>query len=124
MKTAIRYGVAGFLILAAVGLVFADNFKSLTVTATSSPQTIRVHGDQLMFIRNFTQDGGTTTRGTVSVEKPPGADAINVLTAAMVDDTNPPEVINTIVIAGPADVLINCPDPAAICFISYRKGSN
>jgi len=124
MKTSMRYSLGGLLFVAAVGLAVADNFRSLTVTATSSPQTIRVHGDQLMFIRNFTQDGGTATRGTVSVEKPPGANAIKVLTAAMVDDTNPPEVINTIVIAGPADVVINCPDPDATCFISYRKGSN
>jgi hypothetical protein len=47
---------------------------------------------------------------------------VNVLAAAILDMT-PLEVINNVVIAGPADVTVTC-DPSATCFVSYKKDSN
>jgi hypothetical protein len=35
-----------------------------------------------------------------------------------------PEVINSVVIAGPAEVVVTCSDPNAKCFISYKKEGN
>ena len=48
----------------------------------------------------------------------------NVLTAAILDPSNTSslEVINDVVIAGPADVTVTCGD-GTDCFIAYRKGS-
>jgi hypothetical protein len=106
------------------GTTFADDFKSITFT---SPQMIRVHGDQFMVIRNFTQDNMGSTRGVVMVAKPPTATpAVVVLSAAIIDPTTatPPEVINNIVIAGPAEVTIQCGMMAGNCFISYKKDNN
>jgi hypothetical protein len=103
------------------GTTFADDFKSVTITGGTPLGPIRVHGDQFMVIRNFTQDTGTT-RGVVMVTQLPGITSVNVLAAAILDMTSL-EVINNVVIAGPADVTVTC-DPMATCFISYKKDSN
>ena len=130
MKTSLRYSLAGLLILAAVGLAFADEFKSMVVpgdgTATAETLLPRVHGDQFMLIRNFTQEDGTT-RGVVTIRKPNATTGtpINVMQAALLNQSSVPEIINSVIIAGPADVSVTC--GATInknCFISFKKGSN
>jgi len=124
MKTSLRYCLAGLLILAAVGLAFADDFKSIVVANGATADLPRIHGDQFMLIRNFTQDDLTGTRGFVTVTKPPnGGTSVNVLTAAALD-ASPPDVINSVIIAGPADVSVTCGTTSGNCFISYRKGGN
>jgi hypothetical protein len=111
-----------FALCAFAGTTFADDFKSVTITGGTPLGPIRVHGDQFMVIRNFTQDTTQMTRGVVMVTNLPGGTLVNVLAAAILDMT-PLEVINNVVIAGPADVTVTC-DPSAICFISYKKDSN
>ena len=44
-----------------------------------------------------------------------------VLTASLIDSGSPPEFIKHIVIDGPAQVTVTCPDPSATCVISYQK---
>ena len=112
--------LSAFALYGFLGATFADDFKSAVVSSTGL--NVRVHDDQFMLIRNFTQDTTQATRGMVMVSKPPSAAAINVLAAAVLD-TTPVEVINSVVIAGPADVTVTC-DPNATCFISYKKDSN
>jgi hypothetical protein len=113
------FAVCGF-----TGTTFADDFKSVTITGGTPLGPIRVHGDQFMVIRNFTQDGvGGGTRGFVTVF-PPLPSGVNVLAAAIIDpNSSSLDVINNVVVAGPADVMVTC-DPTAICFISYKKDSN
>jgi hypothetical protein len=107
------------------GTTFADDFKSVVVPETGSVGPIRVHGDQFMVIRNFTQEGtASNPRGVVTVTIS-GGTMTDVLTAAIVDPTTAPEVINNVVIAGPANVTVTCGAPAGMnCFISYKKDSN
>src|SRR5437588_487013 len=105
------------------GTTFADDFKSVVVPL--SGLSIRVHGDQFMVIRNFTQEMGTT-RGVVTVSKPPNPPVpVQVLAAAIISQsTSPPlDVINSVVIAGPADVTFTCGN-GATCFVSFKKDSN
>ena len=120
MKNLFR--IAALAFCGFLGTTFADGFKSLTFNGTSD--TIHVNGDQFMVIRNFTQEGGTD-RGVVMVSKPPTGTAVNVLSAAILDTTtNPPEVINNVVIAGPANVTFMCGTGATDCFVSYKKADN
>ena len=88
------------------------------------PQALtRVHGDQFMVIRNFTQEDGTM-HGMVMVTQLPGTTAVNVLAAAILT-ASPPDVINSVVIAGPADVSVTCGATMnKNCFISFKKDSN
>jgi len=116
-----RYLIA-VLFCASATLIVADDFKS-EVVPTAGLGPIRVHGDEFMVIRNFTQDTGTTMRGVVMVSAPPSSMQVNVLVAAILNKS-PLEVINSVVIAGPADVTVTCPDASAICFVSYKKDSN
>jgi hypothetical protein len=116
-----RYLVAAFLFASATFL-FADDFKSVTITGGIPLGPIRVHGDQFMVIRNFTQDTTQAPRGFVMVTQLPGNTPVNVLSAARLDAPTL-EVINSVVIAGPADVTVAC-DQSAICFISFKKDSN
>ena len=105
--------------------VFAGDFKSAIIaTGDTLPTPIHVSGDQFLVIRNFTQDGGST-RGLVNVYQIATGLNANVLAAAIIDPNNPPpvEVINDIVIAGPANVSVSCGD-GINCFITYRKGSD
>src|ERR1700736_6458514 len=86
------------------GATFADDFKSVTFDAAHSPVPIRVHGDQFMVIRNFTQENAGSTRGFVQVAKPDATSGmlVRVLAAAILSMPTV-EVINSVVIAGPAD---------------------
>jgi hypothetical protein len=114
--------VAGF-----AGSIFAADFKSVIIT--TSALTINVPDDHILHIRNFTQEGGTE-RGVVTVKI--NNQTANVLNAAIIDNTavtspaatpsptGPPEIINQIVIAGPATVTVP-PIPGATLFISFRK---
>lgn len=117
-----------FSIIAFAGFVRADDFKSEAIPFNSdcSICPIRVHGNQFMVIRNFTQDGFSVSRGVITVTPAPFTGLpVNVLTAAILDtSTVPPEIINSIVIAGPADVNIYCGNTAGNCFVTYRKDSS
>jgi hypothetical protein len=107
------------------GTTFADDFRSEVIMGTVPLGPIRVHGDQFMVIRNFTQEMGTT-RGVVTVSKPPNPPVpVSVLAAAIISQsTSPPlDVINSVVIAGPADVTFTC-GTSATCFVSFKKDSN
>ena len=121
MKNLLRIftlAVCGF-----AGTTFADDFKSEVIATGVTADLPRIHGDQFMVIRNFTQDDGSP-RGVVTVTKPPnGGTSVNVLAAAVLD-ASPPDVINSVVIAGPADISVTCGTTAGNCFISYRKESN
>ena len=121
MKNFLRISSCGICLLAAI--TFADDFKSMTIATGVTADLPRIHGDQFMVIRNFTQDDGSP-RGVVTVTKPPnGGTSVNVLAAAVLD-ASPPDVINSIVIAGPADVSVTCGTTSGNCFISYKKISN
>jgi hypothetical protein len=122
MKNFLR--ILPFVVCGLAGTTFAEDFKSVVVPSTGL--TIRVHGDQFMVIRNFTQDA-VGPRGSVTVGTPPTfAQAATVLTAAILDPTNNTqgtlEVINSVVIAGPANVIVT--PGTGNCFISYKKDSN
>ena len=130
MKTlAVRCGIA-LIILAAASLAFANPFKSRIITGTSSPLVITVPDDHFLKITNFSQEGGTD-RGVVSVTLTgdENGGTGNVLTATRVDlstgtnSQNAPEVINRVIIAGPAQVTV-APVIGATLFITYRKESN
>jgi hypothetical protein len=97
------------------GTIFAGDFKSAIIT--TSALTINVPEDQILHIRNFTQEGGNE-RGVVTVTI--NNQTVNVLNAAIIDTTVPPEIINQIVIAGPATVTVP-PIASATLFISFRK---
>ena len=114
--------LAALFLFAFANFAYADDFKSVTITGGTPLGPIRVHGDQFMVIRNFTQDTTQITRGVVMISAPPSLTQVSVLAAAILDMT-PLEVINSVVIAGPADVTVTC-DPSASCFISYKKDSN
>ena len=103
-------------------LVRADVFVSQTIAPQTNFTFSHLHAGQFLVIKNFTQDDLTGERGYVSVTKPPGT-SVMVLTAAALD-ASPPDIINTVVIAGPADVTAHCGDTTGNCFISYRKDSN
>jgi hypothetical protein len=103
--------------------VFGDDFKSLTISSGSPSETFRVHNGQFMVVRNFTQDDLIGARGVVTVTKPPSGTPVNVLTTATLD-ASPPDIINSVVIAGPADVVFTCGDTTGNCFVSYKKDNN
>jgi hypothetical protein len=118
-----RYLVACVL-LAATSFVFAGEFKSRIIT--SSPLMITVPDNRFLKVTNFTQEGGVD-RGvlTVTLNDQTGQTA-NVLTASRIDSStgsnsqNPPEIINQVRIAGPAQVTV-APVLGATLFITYRK---
>jgi hypothetical protein len=107
------------------GIAFAGDFKGVVIASgdTLTPP-IHVSGDQFLVIRNFTQDSGST-RGLVNVYQIATGQSANVLAATIIDQNNPPalEVINNVVIAGPANVTVSCGD-GTNCFLTYRKESN
>lgn len=121
MKNLLR--IFALTIFTLPGVAPADDFKSMVVANGVTADLPRIHGDQFMLVRNFTQDDGSP-RGFVTVTKPPnGGTSVNVLSAAVLD-ASPPDVINSVVIAGPADVSVTCGTTAGNCFISFRKDSN
>ena len=121
-----RYLVACVL-LAATSLVFAGEFKSRIIT--SSPLMITVPDNRFLKVTNFTQQGGVD-RGVLTVTLNDQTDqtgqTANVLTASRIDSStgsnsqNPPEIINQVRIAGPAQVTV-APVLGATLFITYRK---
>jgi hypothetical protein len=109
------------------GFVFAGGFKSKIIT--TSPLTITVPDDRFLKITNFTQEGGTD-RGVIRVNLSGDAGGIaNVLTATRIDfstginSQNLPEIVNRVIIAGPAEVRI-APVPGATLLITYKKEPN
>jgi hypothetical protein len=126
MKISIWRWLLAFLFFGAAPFVFAESFKSKIVT--SSPLVITVPANHFLRVWNFTQQGGVD-RGMVSVTLEGGQTA-NVLAATRIDlssstsvSPSPPEVINRVTIAGPAQVTI-APVLGATLFITYRKGEN
>jgi hypothetical protein len=126
MKIGIRGWLIAFLLFGATPFVFAGPFRSKVIT--SSPLNITVHDGQFLRVWNFTQQGGVD-RGVVSVMLQDSQTA-NVLAATRTDLSNstsvspsPPEVINRVTIAGPAQVTV-APVLGATLFITYRKGDN
>ena len=121
LKNVLR--ISAFALCAFLSTTLAENFKSKVVPPELD---LHVNGDETLFIRNFTQeDDGSATRGVVTVTKA-GVD-VKVLTAAILDETttNLLEVINSVVIGGPADVAITCgATSGGNCFISYKKEGN
>jgi hypothetical protein len=122
MKTALARVLPVLFFLLFTKFAVAGDFVSAVVpTGTTLP--ITVPADRFLVIRNFTQEGGTN-RGVVSVMTNTFT-ANNVLTATIVDPMASPgmlEVINNVVIAGPATVTITPGDTT--CFITYRKGTD
>ena len=109
------------------GFVFAGGFKSKIIT--TSPLTITVPDDRFLKITNFTQEGGTD-RGVVRVNlSGDSGGSANVLTATRIDLStginaqNVPEVVNKVIIAGPAEVRI-APVMGATLVITYKKEAN
>jgi hypothetical protein len=106
-------------------LAFAGAFISDIITPTSSPLTISVPDKHFLRIRNFTQEGGSQ-RGVVTVNS--NGQTSNVLAATMIfangsstpTSSIPPEIVEPVVIAGPAQVTV-APVPGATLFITYRK---
>ena len=124
MKSLFARFLAALFCFVFAGLALAGDFKSAIIaTGDTLPTPIHVSGDQFLVIRNFTQDGGTT-RGLVNVYQIATGQSANVLAATIIDPNNPPalEVINNVVIAGPANVTVMCGD-GTNCFITYKKGS-
>jgi hypothetical protein len=109
------------------GFIFAGGVKSKVIT--TSPLTITVPDDRFLKITNFTQEGGTE-RGVVRVNLSGDAGGIaNVLSATRIDlstginSQNFPEIVNRVIIAGPAEVRIT-PVIGATLVISYKKEPN
>ena len=121
-----RYLVACVL-LGTTTFVFAGEFKSRIIT--SSPLMITIPDNHFLKLSNFTQEGGAD-RGvlTVTLNDQTGqtGQTANVLTASRIDSStggasqNPPEIINRVIIAGPAQVTV-APVLGATLFITYRK---
>jgi hypothetical protein len=127
-----RYLVACVL-LAATSLVFAGEFKSRIIT--SSPLMVTIPDNHFLKVTNFTQEGGVD-RGVLTVTLSNQTDqtgqtgqTANVLTASRIDSStgsnsqNPPEIINQVRIAGPAQVTV-APVLGATLFITFRKLPN
>jgi hypothetical protein len=103
----------------------AGDFKSVILQANAVLPTITVPADHFLKIRNFTQEGPATSRGVVTVTTTSNGLTANVLTAAIIDPEATPgslEVINSVVIEGPASVTVTCGDTT--CFVSYKKDSD
>jgi hypothetical protein len=86
-----------------------------------------VSDDQVLRVWNFTQVGGAD-RGAVAVTI--DSHTTNVLTASRIDTVSSgtlsqdsPDVVNQVVIAGPAEVAI-APVLGATLFITFRKDTN
>jgi hypothetical protein len=118
------------VILAAASFAFANPSKTKIITGTTSPLVITVPDDRFLKITNFSQQGGTD-RGVVSVTLTgdENTGTANVLTATRVDLSTgmnsqiAPEVINRVIIAGPAQVTV-APVTGATLSITYAKESN
>jgi hypothetical protein len=119
-----RFLVAA-LFCAFATFVMAGDFKSVILQANAVLPTITVPADHFLKIRNFTQEGPATSRGVVTVTTTSNGLTANVLTAAIIDPEATPgslEVINSVVIEGPASVTVTCGDTT--CFVSYKEDSD
>jgi hypothetical protein len=114
-----------FVFLTLAEFSAAGDFVSVIVQANQQPTQITVPGDRFLVIRNFTQESGAAIRGTVTVDTSTFT-GVTVLTATLLNPNNTTpgslEVVNDIVIAGPATVNVNSGDTN--CFITYRKGTD
>ena len=126
IKTHFTWWLVAFFLLNA-GFVSAGGFKTKIVTTSSV--TIPVPEDRFLKITNFTQEGGTD-RGVVRVNlSGDSGGSANVLTATRIDLStginaqNVPEVVNKVIIAGPAEVRI-APVMGATLVITYKKEPN
>src|SRR6266581_915291 len=127
MKILLGRCTVAFCILGATTFVFAGEFKSKVIT--SSPLMITVPDNHFLKVTNFTQEGGVDRAVlTVTLNDQTGQTA-NVLTASRIDSStgsasqNPPEIINQVRIAGPAQVTV-APVLGATLFITFRKLPN
>ncbi len=120
MKGLVARCLVGFFLSGLANLAFAGEFHSVVITG--SPLVINVSDHHFLRIWNFTQEGGTG-RGVVTVTVNGGT--ANVLTTSVIDTsasstTSPPEIINRVVVAGPAQATV-APVSGATLFITYRK---
>ena len=127
IKTHFTWWLVALFFLLNAGFVSAGGFKTKVVT--TSPVTIPVPEDRFLKITNFTQEGGTD-RGVVRVNlSGDSGGSANVLTATRIDLStginaqNFPEIVNRVVIAGPAEVRI-APVIGATLVITYKKELN
>jgi hypothetical protein len=127
MKQIFRRISPALLVLIFSCLAFGDDFKSRVFAPSATPMDLpTVHGNQFMVVRNFTQeDTSTGLRGVVEVSTDGGANWVKVLSAAFADPgATTPDIINSIVIAGPARVRATCEGLSGNCFISFKKDGN
>ena len=122
-----RFLIAAF-VFATAAAAFANPFKSKIITGNDSTLVITVPDDHFIKITNFTQDGGTD-RAVVEVTLQGDTEnggTTNVLTATRIDFStgsnaqNSPEIVNRVVVAGPAMVRVR-PVVGATLFIRYKK---
>lgn len=125
MKTTFVRFCAALVFCASAAFVTAGDFQSAIIMPGSSlPTPINVPDNRFLIIRNFTQDGGAP-RGVITANLLDSGLMANVLAAAIVDPALKPEVINNVVIAGPATVTVTCGTGAATsCVLTYRKGND
>src|SRR4051794_34260560 len=117
-----------FVIATCVALIsaasFAGEFKTQLFDSTK-PLQIHVLDNEFMLIRNFTQGTPGTGRGSVKFTR--HNDSAIVLTAAIQDSTNvmqgSEEVINSVILAGPAIVRFDCGTDAS-CVATFKIDSN
>ena len=130
MKILFGRFLAACVLLFATSFVFAGEFKSRIIT--SSPLMITVPDNHFLKVTNFTQEGGVDRAVlTVTLNDQTGqtGQTANVLTASRIDSStgsasqNPPEIINQVRIAGPAQVTV-APVLGATLFITFRKLPN
>ena len=118
MKLRTRWLLVALLCMCFGKFAAAGDYTSVIFTSTL-PEIVVPEG-RFLQIRNFTQEGGSGDRGVVQVTKNQGMMA-NVLAAAMIDPTSTTlEPVNSVVIAGHANVTATCP-AGATCFITYKK---
>ena len=127
MKILFRRYLVACVLFGTTTFAFAGEFKSRIIT--SSPLMITIPDNHFLKVSNFTQEGGAD-RGvlTVTLNDQTGqtGQTANVLTASRIDSStggasqNPPEIINRVIIAGPAQVTV-APVLGATLFITYRK---
>src|SRR5213592_1862746 len=127
MKIIFRRYLVACVLFGTTTFAFAGEFKSRIIT--SSPLMITVPDNHFLKVSNFTQEGGVD-RGVVTVtltgQTGQTGQTANVLTASRIDSStggasqNPPEIINRVIIAGPAQVTV-APVLGATLFITYRK---
>ncbi len=130
MKILLGRCLVACVLLGATSFVFAGEFKSRIIM--SSPLMITVPDSHFLKVTNVTQEGGVD-RGVVTVklndQTGQTGQTANVLTASRIDmstgsaSQNPPEIINRVIIAGPAQVTV-APVLGATLFITYRKEPN